>query len=291
MEALKKENAALRKANEALSREKAEMAKQLEAALNRDRDRDPAVMAVATAKAAPPPPPPSVNAAPKKDDAVQARHVAKRCDELIDELLCGAGHRAVADRAYFFQFREGAGAEGQRMCNTHEWVNKGIAAYKEKLADIPSSDLPWIWAKIAKGEEVIVNAASDADDAPHMAFEMLEEGIHTLALVPCHAGSAPGASPVVGFVGFDACRPKRAWRGGDLATLRRVGAAVAALAALKAAAEAVEERGAALEVPPYVLANLRLADAAPGPAGGLPTLPALLKALRGGLGHVLPEPV
>lgn len=60
-------------------------------------------------------------------------------DRQIESALKAIGTFCDADRSYLFQFSQ----NGKTMSNTHEWVNKQVEPFKEKLQNIPQDLLPY----------------------------------------------------------------------------------------------------------------------------------------------------
>eukprot|EP01062_Namystynia_karyoxenos_P036399 TRINITY_DN2650_c0_g1_i6.p2 TRINITY_DN2650_c0_g1~~TRINITY_DN2650_c0_g1_i6.p2 ORF type:complete len:559 (+),score=243.70 TRINITY_DN2650_c0_g1_i6:89-1678(+) len=174
------------------------------------------------------------------------------CDSAIDVFLQTAGWRAVADRAYLFRFDKDGGV----MTNTHEWCRGGVPSFKDALAHVPSSSLPFIAEQVMQGKAVVLNGPEDLASRPQEQEEMRREGIHTLAIVPVGAPGG-GRQAVTGFVGFDACRPTRRWAESDIVALRRIGASLAALSEVREAA-AAQLAGRQPQLPEWVQQALRI---------------------------------
>eukprot|EP01065_Artemidia_motanka_P006051 TRINITY_DN1293_c7_g1_i1.p1 TRINITY_DN1293_c7_g1~~TRINITY_DN1293_c7_g1_i1.p1 ORF type:complete len:522 (+),score=200.32 TRINITY_DN1293_c7_g1_i1:80-1645(+) len=192
--------------------------------------------------------------------------IADNCDAAIDTVLQGACRRAVADRAYLFRFLPGGA-----MSNTHEWCRDFTPACKPKFEKIPTGTFPWITGRISKNCDVVLSA-SDEVDAPREKEMMKEDGIDSLALVPVSSGSE-----VIGFVGFDACRPLKVWNSDDFSVLRRIGRVVHAITGLRdmlSAPQAAVRVTGLLRVPEWIREALRVP-----PVINVDTIPDALRKL------------
>ncbi len=116
-------------------------------------------------------------------------------DKQINKSLEKIAEFAEADRSYVFLFSD----DMNFMSNVYEWYRKGVQPFKEKLQNIPASDLPWFTENIQKKPVVLVE---DVDDLPPEAEnekkEWQSENIKTIICMPLKSGGK-----IIGFIGFD----------------------------------------------------------------------------------------
>ena len=119
-----------------------------------------------------------------------------KVDNITNDILREIGAAAGASRAYTMHFR------GERLLNTHEWTNKGVVGFRDKLSDISVDELPEFSTVIRAGESINVKNKSEIESSmPNEFAEMSEEDINSLILMPiCDPVKQ---SCVSGFVGFD----------------------------------------------------------------------------------------
>jgi diguanylate cyclase (GGDEF)-like protein/PAS domain S-box-containing protein len=157
---------------------------------------------------------------------------AEETDDGIGDVLKAIGQFADVDRSYVFQFSE----DGARMNNTHEWCAQGIQSQKEKLQGITANDMPWFFENIKRFETIHI---PDVTELPAGAEaereEFIREDIQSLVVVPVISNNL-----LIGFLGFDSVRSKKAWPESIISLLRVVGEIVANALAQKRSAEAVQ---------------------------------------------------
>ena len=139
-----------------------------------------------------------------------------RIDGGIDKALQALGQFISADRSYVFHFT----GDGMLMSNTHEWCAAGIEPQMQNLQDIPVDEaLPW-FARIIKTPDVF-HVPSVADLPSEAAAEKREferESIQSLLCVPMLFRHS-----LIGFLGFDAVRTRKAWSDDAIVLLRIAG--------------------------------------------------------------------
>ena len=126
-------------------------------------------------------------------------------DQAIENALGILGSFLEADRSYIFEI------DGDRMSNTHEWCNQGVAPQKQMLENLPLDLIDeWIDRFVA-GKAVLINdveglpAEGRADE-----YEVLKvQDIRALVAVPLEIDGA-----FMGYLGVD--NPQR---GDDLAII------------------------------------------------------------------------
>ncbi|MDY6795151.1 MAG: PAS domain S-box protein [Actinomycetota bacterium] len=133
----------------------------------------------------------------------------------IDSALERLGAFTGIDCSYIFQFREG----GARMDNTHEWCAEGIKTCKDDLQDLESDIFPWWMEKLRNLETIHIPRVEDLPPEARQEKELLRsQGIRSLVVVPLAS-----REKLVGFLGFDAVRDEKTWRGEIVALLRIAG--------------------------------------------------------------------
>ena len=136
-------------------------------------------------------------------------------DTGINDALKLVGDFAQGDRSYVFQFSQ----DGHEMSNTHEWSDKGIDPQIHRLQGLPTSNLPWFYEKICKGDVVHV---PDVNQLPSEAkaekAEWQAEKIESIIIVPIACRGT-----IIGFIGLDAVKEKRFWPDETIALLRVMG--------------------------------------------------------------------
>ncbi len=156
---------------------------------------------------------------------------ADQIDDALDDALAVIGRFCEVDRSYIFLFSE----DGRRMSNTHEWCAEGVEPQKDKLQDLPATDL---LVQAIRRREVI--HLSTLDDIPPKAAglrEFLEgQGIVSLLNVPLIQGER-----TIGFLGFDSVHNEKEWAKVDIVALKIVGEIVAGALQRKWSEEALRE--------------------------------------------------
>lgn len=59
----------------------------------------------------------------------------------INFALKAIGTAFAADRSYLFEFN----TDNETITNTHEWVNEGIEPFKQRLQNVPKTELPYFF--------------------------------------------------------------------------------------------------------------------------------------------------
>jgi len=136
-------------------------------------------------------------------------------DEGINRALKRIGEFAEVDRSYIFVFADG----GEKMSNTHEWCQEGVAPMIDMLQNLNTCDFQWSMAQLKRFDAVYVPRVTElpAEAAPEKKiFE--EQQIQSLMLVPMIYRGA-----LLGFVGFDAVRHETTWDENSIGLLKIVG--------------------------------------------------------------------
>lgn len=139
----------------------------------------------------------------------------KNLDKGIDDALHIIADFTNADRSYVFQFS----SNGNYATNTHEWCAAGIAPAVDRLREIPTESMPWIFERIKRGQVVHVDDVEMlGKEAEPEKKEFLAESIKSLISVPmvCSGG-------VIGFIGFDSVKEQKSWPNEVVTLLRIVG--------------------------------------------------------------------
>lgn len=134
-------------------------------------------------------------------------------DETIDATLEDMGPMSGADRAYVFLMSE----DGTTMDNTNEWCAEGIGSKKDSLKGVPSSTLPWIMARLRRGEVVHV---PDVAKIPQKATEekraLEDQGVRSFLALPLMVNGT-----LVGSIGLDNLNEGGGWHEDVLTLLKR----------------------------------------------------------------------
>jgi diguanylate cyclase (GGDEF)-like protein/PAS domain S-box-containing protein len=136
-------------------------------------------------------------------------------DTGINDALKLVGDFAQGDRSYVFQFSQ----DGHEMSNTHEWRDKGIDPQIYRLQGLPTSNLPWFYEKICKGDVVHVPDVTQLpSEANAEKAEWQAEKIQSIIIVPIACRGT-----IIGFIGLDAVKEKRFWSDETISLLRIMG--------------------------------------------------------------------
>ena len=140
-------------------------------------------------------------------------------DRQIESALKAIGTFCDADRSYLFQFSQ----NGKTMSNTHEWVNKQVEPFKEKLQNIPQDLLPYFFTTMSNKHVFNVpdiNALHGAAKAEKEEF--LSQGIKSILCIGLRSDNA-----LFGFIGCDCITHIRHWSDTDLLRIKLVGEIIA----------------------------------------------------------------
>lgn len=136
-------------------------------------------------------------------------------DQQIDFALKAIGTVCKADRSYLFEFN----TNNQTLTNTHEWVNTGVTSYKNRLQNIPKSELPYFFDAMNLTHVFQVN---DITQLPAEAqSEKTEFEIQSIKSVLCIGLRFD--KELVGFIGCDCVKQQRQWSDIDLIRIKLVG--------------------------------------------------------------------
>lgn len=140
-------------------------------------------------------------------------------DTTIDAALLRMGQFCGSDRTYVFQE-----TAPDQISNTHEWCAAGIDTAMEQLQDIPAKVAdPW-WQGFKSDGHVYIPDVLALPEGDELRITLQAQGIKSLLSVPLqHDGR------VLGFVGYDAVRQKRAFLRGEIHLLKSVANVIATL--------------------------------------------------------------
>jgi len=154
-------------------------------------------------------------------------------DAGINDALRLIGDFSRIDRSYVFQISQ----NGNEMSNTHEWCAKGIDPQIHRLQGMPTSDLPWFYERICRGDVVHVPDVSQLpSEAKAEKADWQSQKIQSLIVVPVVCRGS-----LVGFIGFDAVKEKRFWPEDTIPLLRVMGEIFASAIERKRSAESLRE--------------------------------------------------
>ncbi len=134
-------------------------------------------------------------------------------DDGINRALQEIGEFAGVDRSYIFLFDE----NGKLIDNTHEWCAPGIEPQIRKLKNIVVDEaLPWFSRRVKNLEIVHVPIVEDLPpEASAERKEFERQSIQSLICVPMVF-----ANSLIGFIGFDSVRDRKAWPEDSILLLR-----------------------------------------------------------------------
>jgi diguanylate cyclase (GGDEF)-like protein/PAS domain S-box-containing protein len=154
-------------------------------------------------------------------------------DTGINDALKLIGDFSQIDRTYVFQLSQ----NGNEMSNTHEWCAKGIDSQIHRLQGIPTSDLPWFYERIYRGDVVHIPDVSQlSPEAKSEKKDWQAQSIQSLIVVPIVCRGS-----LVGFTGFDSVREKKLWSEETISLLRVMGEIFANALERKRSAESLKE--------------------------------------------------
>ncbi|MBT2152076.1 sensor domain-containing diguanylate cyclase [Pseudoalteromonas tetraodonis] len=136
-------------------------------------------------------------------------------DQQINFALKAIGTVLKADRSYLFEFN----TDNETITNTHEWVNTGIIACKDRLQNVPKVELPYFFEIMNESHLFQVN---DIEQLPTKAdaekAEFKEQNIQSVLCIGLRFDEE-----LVGFIGCDCVKTKRYWSKVDLIRIKLVG--------------------------------------------------------------------
>ncbi len=125
-------------------------------------------------------------------------------DDSVNHLLAGLGELFDVDRSYLFRFSDDLSA----MDNTHEWCRTGIEAQLTRIRKFPTNTMPWWMDRMRELRPLhIQDVAAQPEEAAAEIQEWQTQGIQSLLCLPI----LQRRGALIGFLGFDAVRGKRAW--------------------------------------------------------------------------------
>ena len=118
------------------------------------------------------------------------------------------------DRSYFFRYS----SDGKRVTCSYEWCPEGIQPQKDNIQNIPVGSLPW-WAEQIKSRDYVY--IPDVDKLPPEAEaekkDFKSQDIQSILCIPMVKNNA-----LVGFLGFDSVKGKKAWKDDQITLLKVV---------------------------------------------------------------------
>jgi two-component sensor histidine kinase len=140
-------------------------------------------------------------------------------DGEINNALQRIGDFASVDRSYVFQFSE----DGEWVSNTHEWCAEGVAPMMDQIQNAPVDQYAWAMNRFKQGEVLYAEEVDDLPpDAEGVKSELRRQGVLSTLNVPLISSGR-----VLGMVGFDAVRQKKAWQTRHIELLKVVGEIIA----------------------------------------------------------------
>jgi len=136
-------------------------------------------------------------------------------NQQINFALKAIGTVCKADRSYLFEFN----TDSETLTNTHEWVNTGITAYKDRLQNVPKAELPYFFDVMNLTHLFKVNDVAQLP--PEANSEKAEFEAQSIQSVLCVGLRFD--KELVGFIGCDCVNTKRHWSKIDLIRIKLVG--------------------------------------------------------------------
>ncbi len=129
----------------------------------------------------------------------------------VNRVLSIIGKEFNVDRCYIFEHSD----DGRFSSNTYEWCAKGIASMQQTMQNIPVERMQQIYNQYSDDG---IFCCSDISVLEEPMFRLLsQQGVKsTVHCALFNQGS------IQGFVGFNACRARRSWRGEEIATLNYI---------------------------------------------------------------------
>lgn len=137
----------------------------------------------------------------------------------INFALKAIGTAFAADRSYLFEFN----TDNETITNTHEWVNEGIEPFKQRLQNVPKTELPYFFEVMNATHLFQVNDVLKLPQAANA--EKVEFQIQKIQSVLCIGLLFD--KELIGFIGCDCVNFKRAWTHIDLIRIKLVGEIIA----------------------------------------------------------------
>lgn len=154
-------------------------------------------------------------------------------DDGINDVLKAIGSFANVDRSYVFQFYE----NGTKIRNTHLWRAAGIKPQAQDFETLSLTDYPWFFERIRSFDVVhIPDVAELSREAIAEKRDFLRGGIQSVIRVPIVSSYS-----IMGFLGLDSIRTKKAWSEDTISLLKIVGEIFANALARKHMATALQE--------------------------------------------------
>lgn len=136
-------------------------------------------------------------------------------DPAINQALQMMGEFVGADRSYVFQFSD----DRSVMRNTHHWCAKGVESHAGSRRPLAVDAYPWWMSHLKQFENIhISNIADLPPEASAEMEKMQNQSIQSLLAVPMVCDRT-----LVGFLGFDSVKKKRAWADAHISLLKILG--------------------------------------------------------------------
>jgi PAS domain S-box-containing protein len=142
--------------------------------------------------------------------------IPSEINKKINHALQRIGEFAGVDRSYVFLFSDNR----KKMEHTHEWCARGIEPHVQRLKGIEIEEaFPWLSKALKKKDIVYVPGVNELPDEAISEKQALQlEKVQSLLLVPMISHGS-----LIGFIGFDSVRGKKAWSEESISLLRIVG--------------------------------------------------------------------
>lgn len=132
-----------------------------------------------------------------------ARSMGRDMDGAISGLLGRMGEFFDSDRAYLLRIDH----DRETLSNSHEWCAPGASSEKERLQDMPLTQVDHLVAPLLRGELLHVpNVSALPAEAAAERSHLESQGIRSLLNIPLRAQER-----TIGIFGFDSIRELRSW--------------------------------------------------------------------------------
>lgn len=136
---------------------------------------------------------------------------AVEINEAMNSSLADLGLLSGADRAAIFLFDP----DRETVSNILEWCIHGVLPQKNNFQKLSTARFPWWFAKLCRGEVILIEDVSRMTAEKAAEKEVLEaRDSKSILALPLHAGGE-----LIGFIGLDNIRETGKWREDDLALL------------------------------------------------------------------------
>jgi GAF domain-containing protein len=140
---------------------------------------------------------------------------ADEMDRTIQETLQRIGELTNLDRSYVFLYFDNL----TRVDCVFEWCAEGIEPEIQNLKGLKLNRNSWWTSRILRGEVIALSSFENMPSGTEtLVAGLKEQGIQSILAVPI-----AHRTQVMGYIGFDAVREKKAWHESHVALLKMIG--------------------------------------------------------------------